>query len=248
MRATLQDLNSRIYKVYKYTFSNGKKYLGITSQDMKGRKSSSYHGNRSMQEEITRCGWQAVIVDIIAENLSREQALILEKTIIMNENLQDPAVGYNQSPKAVFQFSFDGRLITQYFSVTDASKETGFSIASIGKCCIGDTKSAHGYLWRYQTTMKEFGTIYEYDVHYKTSAVVQCDTEWNVLNVWESIILASNTLGIAYSSISGICCGSSKAVTAGGYKWRYITIEDLKQYEVLTADGMREFKNKGVLK
>lgn len=244
MAIGVDELSKRKHKVYKYTFTNGKKYVGVTSQDIRGRKSSSYHNNKEMMAEITRCGWSAVVVEIIAENISRKQALIIEKTLIMNENLQDPQVGYNQIPKAVFQFSFDGRFIAQYFSVTETAKETGFSIASIAKCCTGETKSAHGYLWRYNVTMDELGTERKDSVRYITRAVVQCDADWAVLNVWDSVTLAGNTLGIFGTSISGICCGSSRANTAGGYKWRHATTEDCKQYGVWALNNVHEFKNK----
>lgn len=42
-----------------------------------------------------------------------------------------------------------GKVLKQFNSVRDAAQETGLFEGSIRKCCMGDRKSAHGYVWRY---------------------------------------------------------------------------------------------------
>lgn len=49
--------------------------------------------------------------------------------------------------KPVSQYSKDGVLISNFDSISDASKETGVNFAHISGCINGRNKSAGGYLW-----------------------------------------------------------------------------------------------------
>jgi group I intron endonuclease len=51
--------------------------------------------------------------------------------------------------KVVFQLTLEGTLITEYKSVSEASKLTGCNKTSIAKVCRGERKSSGGYFWRY---------------------------------------------------------------------------------------------------
>ena len=57
---------------------------------------------------------------------------------------------------AVCQYTFDGELVAQYPSITDAHKVTGINITCISGCCKGDNtnakikrRSAGGFIWKY---------------------------------------------------------------------------------------------------
>lgn len=52
--------------------------------------------------------------------------------------------------KPVKQFTKDGRFITDYPSIAEAERQTGFDQTAISKCCKGKYKSAYGYIWRYK--------------------------------------------------------------------------------------------------
>lgn len=51
--------------------------------------------------------------------------------------------------KAVIQYSKDGKIITRFSSISDASKATRADTGSISNCCKGRIKTAGGYIWRY---------------------------------------------------------------------------------------------------
>jgi group I intron endonuclease len=51
--------------------------------------------------------------------------------------------------KVVQQFSLDGTLITEYKSVSEASKLTGCNKTSIAKVCRGERQSSGGFKWEY---------------------------------------------------------------------------------------------------
>ena len=52
--------------------------------------------------------------------------------------------------KAVLQFSKDGKLIEEYPSLVEASRQTGCNQGHICDCCKGKRKSAGGFIWKYK--------------------------------------------------------------------------------------------------
>ena len=57
----------------------------------------------------------------------------------------------NSFPKAVLQYSIDGRFIKKWPSATDASLGLGLNIiAGIGMVCKGKRKTAGGFIWKYK--------------------------------------------------------------------------------------------------
>ena len=55
----------------------------------------------------------------------------------------------NKYKYRVKQFNVDGKLIKEYSSIMEASRETGIENTSIGRCCKEKQKTAGGYIWRY---------------------------------------------------------------------------------------------------
>ena len=51
--------------------------------------------------------------------------------------------------KKVFQFSIEGRFITQFCSVAEAARKTGVNASSIAKCCRGEYALAGDFRWEY---------------------------------------------------------------------------------------------------
>ena len=51
--------------------------------------------------------------------------------------------------KPIRQFTKDGRFITDYPSIAEAGRQTGFDKTYISKCCKGRYKQAYNYIWRY---------------------------------------------------------------------------------------------------
>lgn len=53
-------------------------------------------------------------------------------------------------PKPVQQYTLDGKLIAEFPSVSVASKETGYSIAGISRCCNSIKDKANGFVWKFK--------------------------------------------------------------------------------------------------
>jgi group I intron endonuclease len=77
--------------------SNGKSYVGITSQPPKQRwhGGSNYSQNQHFTRAIKKYGWDGFDHLIIKDNLSKEEACELEKYYIRELKSNDPEFGYN---------------------------------------------------------------------------------------------------------------------------------------------------------
>lgn len=88
----------RSYTLYKHIFPNGKLYFVITSHPVQERwrkDGSGYKNNALMWKAINKYGWDNIQHIILFENLSEEQANMLEEKYINTFNTQDPNYGYN---------------------------------------------------------------------------------------------------------------------------------------------------------
>jgi len=68
----------------------------------------------------------------------------------LNKAYSDMKKGINnKQSRAVLQFSVDGKFIAEYYSISNASRESGIHRANINSCCLGKLKIAGGYKWKY---------------------------------------------------------------------------------------------------
>lgn len=56
---------------------------------------------------------------------------------------------YNDKSKRVYQYDKQMNFICEYESTRDVERKTGFDHSHISDCCIGKTKQAYGYIWKY---------------------------------------------------------------------------------------------------
>lgn len=52
--------------------------------------------------------------------------------------------------KKVHQFDLQGKLVNSYQSVKDADKYTNIDFRLISRCCLGKSRTAGGYVWKYE--------------------------------------------------------------------------------------------------
>ena len=51
--------------------------------------------------------------------------------------------------KVVFQIK-DGKIIAEFYGISEAGRQTGIDFRCISSCCLGHCKTAGGYQWRYK--------------------------------------------------------------------------------------------------
>lgn len=81
--------------VYEFSFPNGKLYYGSTiSPDIRWKEGKGYV-TQKVGEAIEEFGWENVNKRIIAENLTKQNASLVERALIRGTNSDMPAFGYN---------------------------------------------------------------------------------------------------------------------------------------------------------
>lgn len=142
-----------MFCVYIHTFPNNKKYIGTTSMDVIsrwGKNGSGYKGQILMENAIKKYGWDSVRHEVVAYNLTKKEASLLEICLIKIFKTTDRNFGYNVSPggldsppvttKEVICFNS----LKKYNSVSEASIDVGIAPSGISRACNGKQKYA-GY-------------------------------------------------------------------------------------------------------
>ncbi len=83
--------------VYKHTSPSGKVYIGITctTPSARWRNGSGYSSQPAIANAIKKYGWDNFSHEILAENLTREEATEKEQEYILLFKSNDPKYGYN---------------------------------------------------------------------------------------------------------------------------------------------------------
>ena len=86
------------YTVYMHIAPNGKKYIGITCKNVAnrwGKDGNGYKGNLYFWRAINKYGWDNVIHQIVATELTAKEAKKREIDLIASNETRDPEYGYN---------------------------------------------------------------------------------------------------------------------------------------------------------
>ena len=78
---------------------SNKRYIGITSKDLEERFGSNgcLYRNQIFGRAISKYGWDNIEHIVVAQNLTKEEAKILEIKLIAKYNTTNPKYGYNRS-------------------------------------------------------------------------------------------------------------------------------------------------------
>jgi hypothetical protein len=117
--------------------------------------------------------------------------------------------------KAVLQFSIDGTLLREWSSAYEISESLRIPMKSIGNCCRGVYRSAHGYVWKYKD-----GVSVSSCHRREMKPVEQYDCNGNLVAKYDSLRSASLATGIPIGGISKFCRKHHHS-HCGGYFWKY---------------------------
>lgn len=118
-----------------------------------------------------------------------------------------------QKQKKVYQFSKDMKLISEWDNLGVIENTLGYNRSSISDCCRCKIKTAYGYIWRYEDTIKNEISL----ISAQAKKVLQMDKQYNIINKYNSL---SETQKVASIGNISECC-NGKRKTAGGYIWVY---------------------------
>ena len=84
------------YTVYIHTTPDGRKYVGMTNCNPRDRWSNGRgYTQKVFGSAIEQFGWENILHEIIAEDLTREEASDMEIALIKKYNTTDRKYGYN---------------------------------------------------------------------------------------------------------------------------------------------------------
>ena len=124
----------------------------------------------------------------------------------------------NEEKRPIVQFDLELNEIAKYDSPKEAAIATGIGRQYILATARHDSKSTHGFVFRYEddvTDIKEFKPT-----HQPTpKSVLQYTKDGKFVKEWPCIRAAEIECSIANGKISAVCKGQRKV--AGGYIWKY---------------------------
>lgn len=93
------EIEEKKWKVYKHeNLLNGKVYIGITSRTLNDRaRKNGYCKSPHFWSAIQKYGWDNFSHEVLVDNLSKDEACILEREYISKYNSTDKRYGYNCS-------------------------------------------------------------------------------------------------------------------------------------------------------
>lgn len=136
--------------------------------------------------------------------------------------------------RLIYQFDISGNLLGSWKSIPTASINTSVSESIIAACLQNRCKHGGGFIWSYD----EIIDIKNYDIYrkgdenyvpYNTKKIIQFSIKGDFIKEWDSIIEASETLGIDNGSITHAC--KRELGSTGGFIWRY-------EYDVVTEQDL----------
>lgn len=93
-------MSDRLYIVYKHTSPNGKVYIGLTKQTLEGRAKNGqgYTECPKFYKAIKKYGWKNFLHEVLATDLTVEEAKAKEIEYIALYRSNEQPYGYNISP------------------------------------------------------------------------------------------------------------------------------------------------------
>lgn len=188
------------YTVYKHTNkTNNKVYIGVTSKTPQKRwKNGRGYKNIHFGRAIKKYGWDGFNHEIIAGNLSKDDAYEMEKILIKAYDATNPKHGYNEALGGE-----GGGMYNKHHSPEAVEK-------------IRSARKRDGFTEEHKRHISEAKKGVK---HHLAKKVYQYDKQGNFIKEWEYMTKASIELGINKANIAEVCKGNRKS--AGGYVWRY---------------------------
>jgi len=237
----------RSYTVYTHILSNGKKYIGITCQDVDkrwGRGGVGYKACPYFWHAIVKYGWDNITHQVLFTELTEADAKQREKDLIIAYKTKDPACGYNLTDGGDGMCGCIPSVETRALMSEAAKgkrrslgyKHTEKALAAMSAAQIGNKKNlGHKASDSARAAMsaaakgkhKALGCKHTAAQRAAKSAAqrlaakdVECLTaDGQVIGHYNSLAQAAEKTGIGKQSIWGTCSG--KQATAGTFRWRY---------------------------
>lgn len=238
----MENTEDKRWCVYVHTNKiNGKKYVGQTCQipEKRWKNGLGYQRNPYFYNAIQKYGWDNFEHEVIASNLTLDEANNMEEFYINKFDTMNNINGYNmqsggqnkmhiEETKEKIRNAHLGKHVSEETKAKLCEKNSGENNPHYGrhrseetKRKIGDAQigeknhmfgTHHSEEWKENVRSKLIGSN-----SYKARVVVQSSEDLEFIKQWDCIVDAERSLGI--TGVGAVCRGQRK--TAGGFKWMY---------------------------
>lgn len=189
----------RNYKVYILTLVDGRVYIGMTRQTLSMRcRKGGYKVGTVIGDAINEYGMDAFKVGVIADNLTKAEAELIEKEMIASYDSTHPDKGFN--------VALGGNIPGRHSAITRQKMSDGQK----------GRKLSEEHLKKLR---KPKSKVTPRSTPYVRRHVLQYDVNGNFIQEFESAFAAANSVGGWVESIRR-CCNHLQH-TCAGYKWEY---------------------------
>ena len=244
------------WSVYVHTNkSNGKQYVGITSKapEKRWQNGRGYY-DQPFHKAIKKYGWDGFYHEVIAGNLTKEEAENFEVLLIQKLDSVIGHNGYNASigggapafeMTPVYQFDLHGNLIREYGGICQIEEKLGIPSSNIIACCQEKVSHARGYIWRYKkdvSDLEKFKNELDISVYDIYEPIYQFDMKQNFIAEYENAAAAMRQNPKWFSSsVLDNCRGNLKH--ASGYIWRFKKdVPDIEGFKNVKIDFSKKHK------
>lgn len=211
------------FTIYRHITPDGRSYIGCTSKSVRERWWLGYKHSPKFDAMVKKYGWEGMQHEILAKNLSEEDAYKVEQEMIAKYQSTDPNFGYNTSKGG--KSTYAGLTHTEEYKrhmseintgkVFTESHRKNLSNALKGNM-VGEKNPMYGKPKSAVTIQRQ------YDSHrHEMKEVVQKDLDGNIVNIYFSMHEATRRTGISRGCIRA--CLSGKQKSSKGFIWEYAT-------------------------
>lgn len=202
------------YIVYKHISPSNKVYIGITSQkpEYRWNNGRGYNQNKYFSNAILKYGWNNIGHEILFDNLTEEEAKLMEQIYIALYDSTSRDKGYNQSlggeGSKGLKFTDEHKI-----KISKANKGIG------GNLFTDEQKQKMRLLQKARMSdgsyRKHISSKLKGRNNPKAKSVICVDNGM----IFETVSQASEYAGVSHTVISRCCRG--KQEKAGGLRWKY---------------------------
>lgn len=216
-----------MYTVYKHINKlNGKVYIGQTALTVERRwRNGKGYKIGIFRKAIEKYGWDNFEHIIIKEGLTKEEANLLESSLIkeykelgMSYNITDGgegALGYKHTEETRKKMSLRnrGKKVPEHVKVMVSARFKDIPLTDEHKIKISIALKGKAKSEEAKLKMKLNHNYHD------LVEIIKCDKEGNIICIYPSIADASRDTGVLQTHISR--CARGKRKSAGGFKWMY---------------------------
>ena len=203
------------WTVYVHISPSGKYYVGQTRKSPSARwqNGTGYKTQKHFWAAICKYGWNNFEHEIIASNLTHDEANAFEKTLIEKLDSMNPKNGYNKESGGTQK-----RYASEETRMKISISHMGEKNPMYGKTMSEENKQARRERWKGENNPIHGKT--GKDAHH-IAPVYKIDKKTNeIICKYDTIRQATIDTGAYHSNIAKCCTGERK--TAGGFKWAYV--------------------------